>query len=196
MKKMCSRLSLVVCCIASAAYGSSAAASELTISREAVQALVMATVFNDQGKWYLTKGACFAYLERPRVSLAGGRLIIDGHLSSRVGLDVGSSCVGTDFASDVRISGRLVDAGSQITLNDIRIDNVKDDSTRQALDLIQSAAGAAMPKAVNIDLLQLIKPTVVTGMPVRVVVTGLQIEAVTTQPDKVTVDFEMKITAR
>jgi hypothetical protein len=53
-----------------------------------------------------------------------------------------------------------------------------------------------MPRAVNIDLLQLIKPTVVPGMPVRVAVTDVQIEAVTTQPDKVTVDFEMKLTAR
>jgi hypothetical protein len=185
-----------VCCIAASAYGSSDTASELTMSRDAVQALVVATIFNDQGRWYLAKGVCYAYLERPRVSLAGGRLVIDGHLSSRVGLDVGDSCVGPDFASDVRISGRFVGAGSQITLNDIRIDNVKDDSTRQALDLIQSAAGASMPRAVNIDLLQLIKPTVVPGMPVRVAVTELQIEAVTTQPDKVTVDFEMKLTAR
>lgn len=196
MTKPYSRLWLIVCCIGAGAYASPGAASELTISREAVQAVVIATVFNDQGKWYLAKGTCYAYLERPRVSLAGGRLIIDGHLSSRVGLDVGNSCVGTEFASEVRISGRLVGAGSQITLNDIRIDDVKDDSTRQALDLIQSAAGASMPRAVNIDLLQLIKPTVVPGMPVRVVVTGVQIEAVTTQPDKVTVDFEMKIAAR
>lgn len=196
MTKPYSRLRLVVCCIGAGAYASPGAASELTISREAVQALVIATVFNDQGKWYLAKGTCYAYLERPRVSLAGGRLVIDGHLSSRVGLDVGNSCVGTEFASEVRMSGRLVAAGSQITLNDIRIDNVKDDSTRQALDLIQSAAGASMPRAVNIDLLQLIKPTVVPGMPVRVAVTGVQIEAVTTQPDKVTVDFEMKIAAR
>jgi hypothetical protein len=187
---------LALCCIAADAHGSSGTASELTISREAVQALVVATIFNDQGKWYLAKGVCYAYLERPRVSLLGGRLVIDGHLASRVGLDVGNSCVGTDFASDVRISGRFVGAGSQITLNDIRIDNVKDDSTRQALDLIQAAAGASMPRAVNIDLLQLIKPTVVPGMPVGVAVTDVQIEAVTTQPDKVTVDFEMKLTAR
>jgi hypothetical protein len=196
MKQRYSPLWLAVCCLAAGAYGSSSTASELTLSREAVQAIVVATIFNDQGKWYMAKGVCYAYLERPRVSLAGGRLVIDGHLSSRVGLDVGNSCVGTDFVSDVRISGRFVGAGSQITLNDIRIDNVKDDSTRQALDLIQSAAGSSLPRAVDIDLLQLIKPTVVPGMPVRVAVTELHVDAVTTQPDKVTIDFEMKLAAR
>src|ERR1700730_8671263 len=185
-----------VCCLAACAFCGGDAASELVITLDAVQALVLQTVFNDQGKWYFAKGTCYAYLERPHIGLAAGRLIIDGHLSSRVGLDVGSSCVGTDFASDVKLSGRFVGAGSQITLNDIRIDNVKDDSTRQALELLQSAAGTALPRAVDIDLLQLLKPTVVPGMAISVVVTGLDIERVTTQPDKVTVDFEMKLTAR
>jgi hypothetical protein len=178
------------------AFGSLSYASELIISRDAVQALVVATLFKDQGKWYLLKGTCYAYLERPRTALAGGRLTIDGHLSSRVGLEVGNSCVGSEFASDVQISGRFVGAGSQITLNDIRIDNVKDDSTRQALELLQSAAGSSLPRAVDIDLLQLLKPTVVPGIAIRVVATGLDIERVTTQSDRVTIDFEMKLTAR
>jgi hypothetical protein len=184
------------CFIGSCALGARAPASELIISRDAVQALVLATMFKDQGKWYLAKGNCYAYLERPHTTLVGGRLVIDGHLSSRVGLEVGNTCVGTDFASDVQLSGRFVGAGSQITLNDIRIDNVKDDSTRQALDLLQSAAGSSLPKAVNIDLLQLLKPAIVPGTAIRVAVTGLEIEGVTTQPDKVTVDFEMKLNAR
>ena len=182
--------------MAAGAFGSRAPASELVITREAVQALVLQTIFNDQGKWYFAKGTCYAYLERPHIGLAAGRLIIDGHLSSRVGLDVGSSCVGTDFASDVKLSGRFVGAGSQITLNDIRIDNVKDDSTRQALELLQSAAGASLPRAVNIDLLQLLRPTIVPGTAIKVAVTGLDIKGVTTQPDRVTVDFEMKLNAR
>jgi len=184
------------CCLAAGAWCARATASELVISRDAVQALVLETVFNDQGKWYFAKGTCYAYLERPHIGLAAGRLIIDGHLSSRVGLDVGSSCVGTDFASDVKLSGRFVAAGSQITLNDIRIDSVKDDSTRQALELLQSAAGASLPRAVDINLLQLLKPTIVPGTAIRVAVTDLNITAVTTQPDRVTVDFEMKLTAR
>jgi hypothetical protein len=191
-----SRVCAVLALSTAEALGSPGYASELVISRDAVQALVVATLFTEQGKWYLLKGTCYAYLERPRTALATGRLTIDGHLSSRVGVEVGNSCLGSEFASDVQISGRFVAAGSKITLNDIRIDNVKDDSTRQALELLQSAAGSSLPRAVDIDLLQLLKPTVVPGMAISVAATGLDIRRVTTQPDKVTVDFDMKLTAR
>jgi hypothetical protein len=191
-----SRVGLLFLCTAASVFGASSSASELVIGRDAVQALVVATLFTDQGRWYLAKGTCYAYLERPRTAFVGGRLVIDGHLTSRVGLEVGNSCIGTDFASDVQLSGRFVGAGSQITLNDIRIDNVKDDSTRQALELIQSAAGASLPRAVDIDLLQLLKPTVVPGVPIRVAVTALEIKSVTTQPEKLTVGFEMNLSAR
>jgi hypothetical protein len=183
-------------CMAACAFCAPASASEIVIGRDAVQSLVLATIFNDHGKWYFAKGACYAYLERPRIALAAGRLVIDGHLASRVGLEVGNSCVGTDFASEVQISGRFVGAGSQITLDDIRIDSVKDESTRQALDLLQTAAGTSLPRAVNIDLLQLLDPAAVPGTAIKVTMTQLDIARVTTQPDRVKVDFEMKLTAR
>jgi hypothetical protein len=183
-------------CMAASALCAPASASEIVIGRDAVQALVLATIFNDHGKWYFAKGTCYAYLERPRIALAAGRLVIDGHLASRVGLEVGNSCVGTDFASEVQISGRFVGAGSQITLDDIRIDSVKDESTRQALDLLQTAAGTSLPRAVNIDLLTLLDPAAVPGTAIKVTMTQLDIARVTTQPDRVKVDFEMKLTAR
>ena len=190
------RISLIFICVAAGAYCSPSPAGELVITRDAVQALVVQTLFSDHGKWFLVKGACYAYLERPRIGLAAGRLTIDGYLSSRVGLDVGGSCVGTEFASDVKLSGRLVAAGSRITLNDIRIDYVKDDSTRQALELLQSAAGTALPRAVDIDLLQMLKPAIVPGTTIRVAVTQLDVTTVTTNPDRVAVGFEMNLAAR
>jgi hypothetical protein len=49
---------------------------------------------------------------------------------------------------------------------------------------------------VNIDLLQLLDPAIVPGTAIKVTVTGLDIGRVTTQPDRVKVDFEMKLTAR
>ena len=60
-------------------------ASELVIGREALQTLVVASVFKDQGRWYLAKGKCYAYLERPHVALEAARVIIDAHLSSLLG---------------------------------------------------------------------------------------------------------------
>jgi hypothetical protein len=193
--KSCLQLA-ISCCLAASAFCLPASASELLIGRDAVQSLVLATLFKDHGKWYFAKGACYAYLEHPRIALAGGRLIIDGHLASQMGLEVGNSCVGTDFASDVQVSGRFVGAAAQIKLDDIRIDNVKDESTRQALDLLQTAAGSSLPRSVTIDLLQMLEPAAVPGTATKVTVTALDIERVTTQPDRVKVEFEMKLSAR
>jgi hypothetical protein len=171
-------------------------ASELLIRREALQTLVVASVFKDQGRWYLAKGKCYAYLERPHVALDAGRVIIDAHLSSLLGLTVGGSCLGTEMMSDVKVSGKLVGSGTHIEIDDIRIDNVQDESTRQVIELLQSATGRSLPKSVNIDLLPLIKPTSVPGTDINVAATNLAIARVTTLADAVDVEFEIKLTAR
>ena len=103
--------------------------------------------------------------------------------------------MGTGLASDVQLSGKFVGSGSQVTLRDIRIDHVADDDTRQALDLLQTAAGASLPRAVNIDLLDLVKPAIVPGTEIKVTVTGIAIAGVTTEADTVTVRFETQLKA-
>ena len=177
-------------------FVSRALASELLIGREALQTLVVASVFKDQGRWYLAKGKCYAYLERPHVALDSARVIIDAHLSSRLGLSVGDTCVGTELMSDVRVSGKLVGSGTHIEIDDIRIDNVQDESTRKVIELLQSATGGSLPKSANIDLLPLLKPTSVPGTDIKVSATNLAIANVKTLADAVDVEFEVKLTAR
>jgi hypothetical protein len=195
-KRRLRRRALFVTCLCLGGFVGRSIASELVIGREALQTLVAASVFKDQGRWDLVKGRCYAYLERPHVALDAARVIIDAHLSSRLGLTVGDSCVGTELASDVRVSGKLVGSGSHIEIDDIRIDNVQDESTRKVIELLQSATGGTLPKSVNIDLLPLLKPTSVPGMDIRVSATNLAIAGVATHADAVDVDFEIKLTAR
>src|SRR3984957_19545474 len=101
-KRQFRRRVLFVTCLSLCGFVSRAGASELVIGREALQALVVASVFKDQGRWSLVKGKCYAYLERPHVALDAARVIIDAHLSSKLGLSVGDSCVGTELMSDVK----------------------------------------------------------------------------------------------
>ena len=187
---------LFVTCLSLCGLAGRAFASELVIGREALQTLVVASVFKDQGRWYLAKGKCYAYLERPHVALDAARVIIDAHLSSQLGLTVGDSCLGAQMLSDVRVSGKLVGSGSHIEIDDIRIDNVQGESTRKVIELLQSATGGALPKSVNIDLLPLLKPTSVPGTDIKVSATNLVIANVMTLADAVEVQFEIKLTAR
>jgi hypothetical protein len=187
---------LFVTCLCLCGLVGRAFASELVIGREALQTLVVASVFKDQGRWYLAKGKCYAYLERPHVALEAARVIIDAHLSSQLGLTVGDSCIGAVMMSDVRVSGKLVGSGSHIEIDDIRIDNVQDESTRKVIELLQSATGGALPKSVNIDLLPLLKPTGVPGTDIKVSATNLAIAKVTTLAEAVDVQFEIELKAR
>jgi hypothetical protein len=187
---------LWVACLGLSGFVGRAIASELVIGREALQTLVVTSVFKDQGRWYLVKGKCYAFLERPHVALEGGRVIIDAHLSSRLGVIVGDSCVGTDLVSDVKVSGKLVGSGSRVEIDDIRIDNVQDENTRKIIDLLQSATGGSLPKSANIDLLPLLKPTSVPGTDIKVSATNLAIANVETRADAVDVEFEITLTAR
>jgi hypothetical protein len=187
---------LFLACLSLCGSVGRAVASELVIGREALQTLVVMSVFKDQGRWNLVTGKCYAYLERPQVALEAGRVIIDAHLSSRLGLTVGGSCVGTELASDVRVSGKLVGSGSHIEIDDIRIDRVQDGSTRNVVELLQSATGGSVPKSANIDLLPLLKPASVPGTDIKVSATSLSIANVSTLADAVDVDFEIKLTAR
>jgi hypothetical protein len=187
---------LLVACLSLSSVVGRAIASELVIGREALQTVMVASLFKDQGRWYLVKGKCYAYLERPHVALDGARVIIDAHLSSRLGLTVGDACMGTELISDVRVSGKLVGSGSHIEIDDIRIDNVQDENTRKVIDLLQSATGGSLPKSANIDLLPLLKPTSVPGTVIKVSATNLAIAKVTTLADAVDVEFEIKLTAR
>jgi hypothetical protein len=195
-KRQFRRRVLFVACLGLCGFVGRAIASELVIGREVLQTLVVASVFKDQGRWYLAKGKCYAYLEHPHVALDAGRVIIDAHLSSLLGLTVGDSCLGTEMMSDVRVSGKLVGSGSHIEIDDIRIDNVQDESTRNVIELLQSAAGGSLPKSVNIDLIPLLKPTSVPGTDIKVSATNLAIANVATLADAVDVEFEIKLTAR
>jgi hypothetical protein len=190
------RVALLLICLSFFGWVSPVLASELVIGRDALQTLVAMSVFTDQGRWDLVKGKCYAYLERPHVALEGGRVIIDAHLSSQLGLTVGGSCLGTELASDVRVSGKLVGSGSHIEIDDIRIDKVQDESTRNVVELLQSATGGSLPKSVNIDLLPLLKPTSVPGSDIKVSATNLAISSVSTLADAVAVEFEIKLAAR
>jgi hypothetical protein len=196
LRRQFRRRVLFVTCLSLCGFVGRAFASELVIGREALQTLVVASVFKDQGRWYLAKGKCYAYLERPHVALDAARVIIDAHLSSQLGLTVGDSCIGAQMISDVRVSGKLVGSGSHIEIDDIRIDNVQDESTRKVIELLQSATGGALPKSVNIDLLPLLKPTSVPGTDIKMSATNLAITKVATLADAVDVQFEIELRAR
>jgi hypothetical protein len=173
-----------------------AAQSVLSLGPLGVQTLVVQQLFDRAGRWYLIDdGRCYTYLESPRTQLAAERLVLHAHLSSRLGQTIGNMCAGADFASNITLSGRLHGGGHLLILDDIRIDRVDDESTRNALNLALQLDPQVMPHAANIDVSDLVRKDVIAagGSPARL--DEFRIVNITTRADAVVIQFDLRLSA-
>jgi len=173
------------------------AASVLSLGPRIVKTLIAEQLFNRAGRWYLIddRGICYTYLESPHVRLEPDRLVVNGHLSSRIGQRIGNNCLGADFASNVTLSGRLHSTEHKLILDDLRIDHVDDEATRDALNLALQLAPQAMSRTASIDDLEFVRKQVIAtgGSPVHL--DELRIVNITTRTDAIVIQFDLSLSA-
>jgi hypothetical protein len=179
---------------ASVLCGATAHGAEIVLQQSAVQKLVVESLFKDNGRYYLQRGACRAYLEKPAVSLAGGRVVIRSHLLARLGMDFGDSCAGVDLDSWATVSGAPSAQGTNVRLSDIRIEDVGDANTRIVLN---SGLVPALPGALDLDVLKAVRSMLqgASGQ-LQVDVQALNIESVRVADNKLAVRFDFRIEGR
>ncbi len=183
--------------MALASMNPAAAASTLSLGPRAVQTLIAEQLFNRGGRWYLIDdgGVCYTYLESPHAHLAVDRLVLNAHLSSKLGQRIGSGCAGADFASNVTLSGKLRATDHKLILDDIRIDRVEDETTRSALDLFLQLAPGALPRSASIDVLELVDKQALGSGSTAVHLDQFHILNLTTRPDAVVLQFDVTLNA-
>lgn len=168
--------------------------AEIVLERTAVDRLVRQSLFTDQGRYYLQKGACYAYLDNPAVSLTGGRVVLDANLTSFMGVMVGAQCVGVPLNSKVTVSGKPAQNGGVVRLADLRIDNIADQATRS---VVQSVLLARFPQAVEIDVAAAVRSMLKQpNVPYTSELERLDISSVTAEGDRLGVTFDFKLTAK
>jgi hypothetical protein len=173
----------------SAAHG-----AEIVLEQSAVQKLVVESLFRDDGRFYIQRGACSAYLDNPVVTLAAGRVLIRAHLSARVGMDFGDSCAGVDLASWATVSGTPSAQGTTVRLADIRVEDVGDANTRIVLD---SGLVPALPGALDLDVLKAVRAMLHdAGGQLQVDVQALDIESVRVADKRLSVRFDFRVAGR
>jgi hypothetical protein len=171
-----------------------AAQSVLSVGPRNVQSLVVGQLFNRAGRWYLTDdGGCYTYLESPHTHLTLDRLVLNAHLSSRLGQRMGKDCVGADFASNVTLSGKLHGSGHFLVLDEIRIDHVDDESTRSALNLALQVDPQIMPHAAKIDVSEFVRKDVIAVGGSAARLDEFRIENITTRADAVVIQFDLTL---
>jgi hypothetical protein len=174
-----------------------AAASVLSLGPRAVQTLIATQLFNRDGRWYLIDdgGVCYTYLESPHARLVSDRLVLNAHLSSRLGQRIGNTCAGADLASNVTLSGKLRGTEHKLILDDIRIDHVDDDTTRNALDLALQLAPQAIPRTASLDLLELVGKQALAAGGSAVHIDQFHIVNISTRSDAVVIQFDVNLSA-
>jgi len=171
-----------------------AADSVLSVGPRTVQTLVVEQLFGRAGRWYLIDdGGCYTYLESPHTHLALNRLVLQAHLSSRLGQRMGKDCLGTDFASNVTLSGKLHGSGHSLILDDMRIDRVDDESTRSALNLALQVDPKLIPRAANIDVSEFVRKKLIASGGAAARLDDLRIANITTQADAVVIQFDLSL---
>jgi hypothetical protein len=168
--------------------------AEIVLEQSAVQKLVVESLFKDNGRYYIQRGACSAYLDNPVVTLTGGRVVIRSHLNARLGMDFGDSCAGVDLASWATVSGEPSAQGTTVRLADIRIEDVGDANTRIVLN---SGLIPALPGAIELDVLKAVRSMLqgASGQ-FQVEVRALNIESVRVGDNKLSVRFDFKVAGR
>jgi hypothetical protein len=133
-----------------------ASAAEMVIERSALQQALTEQLFTDQGRYWLLRGGCPAYLTDHQVQLVSGRLQIRAKLVGKLGVDLGNDCIGVDVNPVLTVSGLPVGQGSEIVLTKISIDRVE----HEMAEVIKPVLQRALPRAISFDL----KPTIQQGL--------------------------------
>ena len=168
--------------------------AEIVLEQSAVQKLVVESLFKDNGRYYIQRGACSAYLENPSVTLTTGRVVIRSHLNARLGMDFGDSCAGVDLASWTTVSGEPSAQGTTVRLANIRIEDVGDANARIVLN---SGLMPTLPGALELDVLKAVRSMLqgASGQ-LQVEVQALNIESVRVADNKLSVRFDFKVAGR
>ncbi len=176
------------------ALAGAASAAEIVLELSAVDKLVAQGLFANAGRYDIARGPCSAYLDRPSVTIANGRVRIRSHLSARLGVVTGTSCVGMAFASWTEVSGKPVPKGGSVVLADIRVDKVEDPNLRL---LLESGLVQTLPRVVELDVLKSVRSMLQGNSgQFQASVDAFAIESVTAVDDKLSVKFDFLLVAR
>lgn len=177
------------------ALGARAHAAEIVLERTAVERLVQQSLFNDKGRYFLQRGACYAYLEDPVIALTGGRLVLNANLSSFLGVIVNNQCVGVPLKSRVTVSGRPAQQpGGVVRLVELSVDNISDANTR---GFVQQVVLPRLPQALEVDVGAAVRSMLKQpNIPYSSELERLDITAVTANNDRLGVTFDFKLLAK
>jgi hypothetical protein len=93
------------------------------------------------------------------------------------------------------LSGKLRGTEHKLILDDIRIDRVDDETTRNALDLALQLAPQAIPRSASLDLLELMGKQAPAAGSSQLHIDQFHILNIATRSDAVVIQFDVSLSA-
>lgn len=174
----------------------SAFAVDLIVHPSAVVKALKAQVFKDKGRYYLQRpDRCSdPYLENPTVSFKQGRVYVGARFAGRIGALIGGVCKSVAGASAIVLSAKPAARLHEVALEDVRLEAADNPMVAAA---VQNLLGAKALSALHIDLLDAIRPLMISDKtsPYAIVVRQLELSKLVVQDEElhVTVDAAIEI---
>lgn len=185
------RACMLVIAVVSALLAGAAQAAELVFDRGAVQRLVEDALYKDRGRAYLQPDPCYAYLEHPQVTLAGGRVVIRTHLALRLGVVADKKCLGAGLTTWATVSGKAVASAGAVRLDDVRIDSVDESTLRTWLKLMLLPR---LPGTIELDVTAALKNMLGSArLPLKAQLERFAFESVTADRNELNMRFDFRL---
>ncbi len=108
----------------------SAQATEIQLSYAVLERMIAQQVFTEDGRKYVQGSKAtkctFAYLENPKISAAGGRVVIKAKFTGRSAIDMFGRCVGLGDAFNLTVVGLPYYDRGRIAFKDIEVTTDRD----------------------------------------------------------------------
>ncbi len=129
-------------------------AIQLSVGPQALQSALVKQLFtNADGRYYLRgkrdTAGCFLYGENPHVQFTGNRIVLQMHLSGKVGSNFGGSCLGVNWSGNAQVSMLPEAEGANIGFTDVRVEQLTSDDNLDRL--LQPLLAALVPRSIKVD---------------------------------------------
>lgn len=184
-----------------AALSTSARATEVGISAQALERTLRTQLFNaSDGRYYLRgdhNSACFVYAEDPRVTFVEDRVVVHIHTRAKLGTSLRGACIGVSITRDVDVSVLPDAEGETIGFRDARIDHLSD--SRELNFLLVPFLSRQLPQQMKVNAADLMRQLLsrsaeTTGY--AITLTSLKIHSMIVQGALLVLDVDTGLSVR
>lgn len=191
-------LAILLCMLALPGVG--AAATEVELSYGSLQKMLAAQLFSQDGRRYVrgsqTTKCSYAYLEKPKVGQAGGRLRVESKFSGRSALNMFGKCVGMGDSFDLVILATPVYQSGAMQFKDVYVETKGKETfySRQVRNALAKTLDTQLKWPIE-GLAKTILETATTTLPVEKKLSRFNVTAITVEKEALvlTVDFRLQV---